>query len=151
MTALAAFPKPARLADLVAQGLVHLAAVLTNAGVAIITNRLLQAGTAPRYLGWGTGTTTAAVAQTALVAEAAPTTGGGRVLCTESRASLTVANDTYQLVGTITATVPVSVTEIGLFDAASTGNMLFRADSSSVNMAVNDQLQQTIQLRFVAG
>jgi hypothetical protein len=39
----------------------------TNAGTAIATNRFIQAGTAPKNIGWGIGTTTAAVTQTALV------------------------------------------------------------------------------------
>jgi len=37
-------------------------------------NRIIQAGTAPKNIGWGIGTTAAAVTDTALQTESAPTT-----------------------------------------------------------------------------
>src|SRR5690242_9978021 len=101
-------------------------AVFTNAGAAIITNRVIQAGTAPKNIGWGTGTTAAAVGDTALQTEVAPTTSGGRTVGTEARVTTSVTNDTYQVTGTVTQnqTGPVAITEAGLFDAVSAGNLL---------------------------
>jgi hypothetical protein len=92
----------AAVADAVASGLILLATVFTNAGAAIVTNRMIQAGTAPKNIGWGTGTNAAAVTDTALQTEAAPTTAGGRTVGTESRTTITNTNDNYQVVGTVT-------------------------------------------------
>jgi hypothetical protein len=128
-----------------------MANAFTNAGAAIVTNRMIQAGTAPKYLGWGVGTGAAAVTDTALGTESAPTTGGGRTVGTESRTTGTVTSDTYTVVGTITAGSSLAITEIGLFDAATAGNMLIRAVFSAVNVASGDAITATVGLRLVPG
>ena len=138
-----------RLGDLVKAGLISLATVFTNAGAAIITNRIIQAGTAPKNIGWGTGTTAAAVAQTALVTEAAPTTAGGRTVGTESRTTITNASDNYQVAGTVTAAGTLAITEGGLFDAVTTGNMLIRSDFAAVNVLSGDSISFTFGLKMV--
>lgn len=127
------------------------ATVFTNAGAAIITNRIIQAGTAPKNIGWGTGTTTAAVSQTALVTEAAPTTGGGRTVGTESRSTVTNTNDNYVVTGTVTAGGSLAITEAGLFDAVSAGNMLIRSDFSAINVVSGDSIAFTFGLKMVPG
>jgi hypothetical protein len=137
------------LADLVRKGLVALATAFTNAGAAIITNRIIQAGTAPKYIGWGTGTTTAAVGQTALVTEAAPTTSGGRTTGTESRTTISQTNDNWQNQGTVTAGGTLAITESATFDAVSSGNMLIRGDFSAVNVVSGDSIQFTFGLKMV--
>jgi len=138
-----------RLGDLVKAGLISLATVFTNAGAAIITNRIIQAGTAPKNIGWGVGTTTAAVSQTALVTESAPTTAGGRTVGTESRTTITNTNDNYQVTGTVTAGSTLAITEAGLFDAVSAGNMLIRSDFSAVNVVSGDSIAFTFGLKMV--
>lgn len=139
------------LKDKIRKGLVSLATVFTNAGAAIITNRVIQAGTAAKNIGWGTGVTAAAVTDTALGTEVAPTTAGGRTVGTESRVTTTVTNDTNQVVGTVTQTLagPVAITEAGLFDAVTTGNMLIRSVFSAVNTSLNDAIAFTFGLKQV--
>jgi hypothetical protein len=154
MTALA-LPRPQgglsdRLRAAARAGLISLAVAFTNAGCAIVTNRMMQAGTAPLRIGWGTGATPAAVTQTSLVSEAAPTTGGGRVVGTEARTTGTVPNDTYQVAGTVTAVSSLAITEAALFDAASSGNMLIRGDFAPVNVVAGDSIAFAISLRIVA-
>jgi hypothetical protein len=122
----------------------------TNAGTAIITNRVTQAGTAPKNIGWGVGTTTAAVTQTALVTESAPTTSGGRTVGTESRTTTTVTNDTYTVTGTVTAGSTLAITEAATFDATTAGNMLIRSDFSAVNVVSGDSIAFTFNLKFAA-
>jgi hypothetical protein len=139
-----------RIADAIRGGLVSLATVFTNAGTSIVTNRIIQAGTAPKNIGWGTGTTAAAVTDTALVTEAAPTTGGGRTVGTESRTTITVTNDNYQVVGTVTAVSSLAITEAGLFDAVSGGNLLIRSQFAAINVSAGDSIAFTVGLRFVA-
>lgn len=136
-----------RLKDL----LTAFATVFTNAGAAIITNRVTQAGTAPKNIGWGIGATAAAVSQTALVTESAPTTAGGRTVGTESRTTVTNTNDNYQVAGTVTAAGTLAITEAGLFDAVSAGNMLIRGDFAAVNVLSGDSIAFTIGLKFVPG
>ena len=138
-----------RLRDLVKAGLISLAVVFTNAGAAIVTNRIIQAGTAPKNIGWGTGTTAAAVTDTALQTEAAPTTSGGRTVGTESRTTVTNTNDNYQVAGTVTSGSTLAITEAGLFDAVSAGNMLIRAVFSAVNVLSGDAIAFTFGLKFV--
>ncbi|WP_428492176.1 hypothetical protein [Rhodopila sp.] len=132
------------------RAIIHaLGTVFTNAGAAIVTNRMIQAATAPKNLGWGVGTTAAAVTDTALGSEAAPTTGGGRVAGTESRATTTVTNDTYQVASTVTATSTLAITEAGLFDLVSAGNMLIRSVFAQVNVNSGDSIAFTAQLKYI--
>jgi hypothetical protein len=138
-----------RLRGALRGGILLMATAFTNAGAAIVTNRIIQAGTAPKNIGWGTGTTTAAVSQTALVTEAAPTTAGGRTVGTESRTTGSQTNDQYTVTGTVTAAGTLAITEAGLFDAVSTGNMLIRSDFSAVNVVSGDSIAFTFNLRFV--
>jgi len=138
------------LLDELKKGLTSLATVLTNAGVAVLTNRITQLGTAPKNIGWGTSATAAAVADTALGTEFAPTTAGGRTVGTESRATTTVTNDTYQVVGTITANTAGTITEAGLFDAVTAGNMLIHSVFTGVAVSISDSIAFTFQTKFVA-
>ena len=133
----------------VAAGIILLATVFTNAGAAIVTNRMIQAGTAPKNIGWGVGTNAAAVGDTALQTESAPTSGGGRTVGTESRTTVTNTNDNYQVVGTVTAGGVLAITEAGLFDAVSSGNLLTRGVFSAVNVVSGDSIVFTFGLKMV--
>lgn len=127
-----------------------LATVFTNAGAAIIANRVIQAGTAPRYIGVGTGTTAAAVGDTALQTEVSAVNGAARVTGTESRVTTTVTNDTYQVTGTWTCTSGTpAITEAGLFDAVTSGSLLLRDVFAAINMSSGMTLTITYGLKFV--
>lgn len=128
-----------------------LATVFVNGGTAIITNRVIQAGTAPKNIGWGIGTTAAAVGDTALQTESAPTTAGGRTVGTESRTTITQTNDNYQVVGTVTAGSTLAITEAGLFDNVTAGNMLIHSIFTAVNVVSGDSIAFTWGLKFVPG
>ena len=141
-----------RLADAVRAGIASLAVVFVNAGASIVTNRFTQiGGTQPKNIGWGVGTTTAAVGQTALVTESAPTTAGGRTVGTESITTVTQTNDNYRVVGTVTAGSTLAITEAGLFDNVTAGNMLIRADFAAVNVVSGDSIAFTFGLKFIPG
>lgn len=145
-------PRAKPLLDRLAEKLfVSLAVVFTNAGAAIITNRIIQAGTAPKNIGWGVGTNAAAVGDTALQTESAPTTSGGRTVGTESRTTITNTNDNYQVVGAVTAGSTLAITESGLFDAVSAGNLLIRAVFSAINVVSGDSIAFTFGLKMVPG
>ncbi len=126
-----------------------MATVFTNAGAAIVTNRIIQAGTAAKNIGWGIGTTAAAVSDTALQTESVPTTAGGRTVGTESRTTVTNAADNLQVAGTVTASSTLAVTEAGLLDAVTAGNMLIHSVFSAVNVVSGDSISFTFGLKFV--
>ena len=123
-----------------------MAAVLTNAGKAITTSRLKGTGTEPNYVAWGTGTGTAAVADTTLFTEASE----ARVAGTSIQQTTAVANDTYLVVGTIIADGAKTITNIGLFDAASAGNLFMHADfgGSGVPLNAGDAIQLVQKVQY---
>ena len=121
--------------------------VLTNAGKAITTNRLKGTGTEPNYVSVGTGATGAA--RTAAAADTALSTAvESRVVGTSTQQTTTVTSDTYQVVGTVTATAARAVDEAGLFDAASGGNMYLSATFPVVNLATGDSIQTTLKVAY---
>ena len=122
-----------------------MATVFTNAGKDIVTNRLKGSGTEPNYVAWGTGAGTAAVGDTTLFTEASEARTAG----TSTRQQTTVSNDTYQVVGTITcAGAGKTITNAGLFDASSAGNMLMKGDFTGVALNVGESIQFTMKLSF---
>lgn len=139
------------LADLIKVGLILLSTAFTNAGAAVVTNRIIQAGTAPKNIGWGTGSSGPTVADTALGSEAAPTTSGGRTVGSESRVTTSVTNDTYQVVGIVTAVSSLSITEAGTFDNVTAGNMLLRSVFGAIAVVSGDAIQFTFGLQFIPG
>lgn len=126
------------------------ATVITAVGKAIAAKRLIGATPAqlePQYLGIGVGATGAA--RTAVAADTALSSAvESRVAGTTSTVTTTATNDTYQNVGTVTATAGRAVDEAGLFDAASSGNMFLSATFNVINLATSDSLQLTCKAQF---
>lgn len=120
-----------------------MANVLTNVGKGIIAKRMLGATPAqaePNKIGWGTGTTAAAATDTALTTPAPE----ARVTATSSTVTTAQANDTYQLVGTLTSAAGATIAEVGVFDATSSGNMLGHCVFTGVALAAGEGIQFTI-------
>lgn len=126
------------------------ATVVTNSGKAIAAKRHIGATPSqaePSYIGMGVGATGAA--RTAVAADTALSTAvESRVAGTPSNVTTTVTNDTFQTVGTITASAARVVDEAGTFDAASAGNMDISATFPVVNLAIGDSLQLTMKKVF---
>lgn len=115
-----------------------------DAGKAIVTNLVSGiGGTVPKFVAMGTGAGPSASTGTALSTEVETRTSG-----TVSRVTTTVANDTYQVVGTVTATATRVVTECGLFDASTVGNMLIGSGISTITLANGDSITFTFKLQF---
>lgn len=116
-----------------------------DAGKAITTNRVSGiGGTVPQYCAMGTGVGPANSAATALTTEVE-----SRATGTPSRITVTVANDTYQCVGTQTATAPRTITECGLFDqSALGGNMYIGSGIAAINLAIGDSITWTYKLTY---
>ena len=96
----------------------------------------LDAATAK--IGWGTGTGTHAKASTTLFTEAS-----------EARVAATVTQpvaDKNQWVATLTADAGKTITNAGLFDAATAGNLVVAGDFTGIALATGDKIEFTISL-----
>lgn len=123
------------------------ATIIVNAGQAIVTNLVSGlGGTVAKFVAWGTGAGTAGVTDTTLFTE---TTDETRTSGTVTRVMTTVANDTVQVVGQITvATAGKTITNVGLFDATTTGNLYFKSDFTGLALLVGESITFTIKIKF---
>jgi hypothetical protein len=123
------------------------ATVITNAGQAINANLVSGlGGTVPGYVAWGTGAGTTAVTDTTLFTES---TEEARTNGTKSRVTTTVTNDTYQLVGTITVvTSNKTITNVGIFDASTSGNLFFKSDFTGLALLIGDSITFTLKNKY---
>jgi hypothetical protein len=121
-----------------------MATLLVNTGKAIITNYLNGgAATQPKYVAWGTGAGTTGATDTTLFTEVLP-----RVSGTTSQVTTSTTNDTYQVVGTQTAGVTETITNAGLFDASTSGNLFIKGDFTGVPLSSGDSIQFTFKCQF---
>jgi hypothetical protein len=95
-----------------------MATVVTRKGKDILSGRLIGSTPTqaePKIVTWGLNPAglTAAVTDVAMFDESAE----ARVTGTSSAVTTTTANDTYQVVGTITASASRAITEFGAFDS----------------------------------
>ena len=120
-----------------------MATLLVNTGKAVVTNRILGSGTQPNYVAWGTGAGTTAATDTTLFTETGTRTAG-----TGSQQTTSTTNDTYQVIGTLTAGSTLAITNAGLFDASTSGNLFVKGDFSTVNLNTGDSIQFTFKTQF---
>jgi len=121
-----------------------LADIYTSAGEAVVAD--LIDGTSSTHLdatnakvGWGTGAGTAAKGDTTLFTEAA-----------EARVAAVVSQptaDTNQWVATITSASSQTITNAGLFDAASAGNLIIHGDFTGIAVTDGSKIEFTIKLQ----
>ena len=122
-----------------------MATVFTNIGKAYVAAKLDGSiVTTLNRVGWGTGAGTAGPTDTTLFTEAAET----RATATLSHLTTTTANDTFQAIGTLTSLSGQTITNAGVFDAASAGNLAVKADHTGLPLLANDSIQYTFQLKF---
>jgi len=121
-----------------------MATLLVNTGKAIVTNYLAGgAATQPKYVGWGTGAGTTAATDTTLFTEVGTRTSG-----TTTQQTTSTTNDTYQVIGTVTAGSSLTITNAGLFDALSSGNLFVKGDFTGVALTSGDSIQFTFKTQF---
>ena len=108
--------------------------LVVTAGKNWVADRMNDANAVMSHMAVGTGTTTAAAGQTALVTE------------TDRNAltSTTVTNNAVAYVATWAAgDATAALTEAGIFDASSSGDMLARTVFSVVNKGASDSMTIT--------
>lgn len=125
-----------------------IANLITNAGKALVAARIaLDSGdsggeTKANYIAIGTGTTPAALTDTALESEIT-TDGGERAEATVTKETTDVTDDTIVLSKTFTFTGSFNVSESGVFNAASSGELLNHQVFSAVPVVSGDSLEVT--------
>ena len=67
---------------------------------------------------------------------------------TSTRQTTNTTNDTYQVIATRTATGAGTVTNAGLWDAASGGNLFLKGDFTGIGLSSGDAIQFTIKAIF---
>jgi hypothetical protein len=121
--------------------------IITNAGIAEVTALMGNVGspTAFTYLALGSSSTAVSATDTTLTTEI--TTGGlARAAATVTQETTTVSNDTLQLDKTWTATIPLTVEECGVFNDATTGDMLGHALTTTKALLASDTIQVTYKV-----
>lgn len=120
-----------------------MASLVTNTGLANITAAWHAYASRARYLAWGVGS-----GQDEQDNDLADTTGiaESRVEGATSQQTTNTTNDTYRVMGTITAAGSRAITEVGVFDASSSGNMCIYGDFSVINLAASDSITFTVNV-----
>lgn len=119
---------------------------ITNAGLAVIAKRLGGITANPiTHMAIGTGTPTVTTLQSEI-----STGGGARAAVTPASATTTVTNDTVRSTNTFTFSGSFAVTEEGLFNASSSGDMPASRSFSVINVSSGDSLQITHDIVITA-
>jgi hypothetical protein len=119
--------------------------LFVNAGRAITTNRLRAGGTEPLYIHWGTGATDPVGGDTALQTPGTES----RVAGTSSQQTTTTSNDTYQVTGSLTCNATgKTISEAGLFDASTSGNLFMRGTFTGIPVVQNDSIAFTMKVAY---
>lgn len=121
-----------------------MADVFTDAGenlvADIITNPSAHPGAGAWYCAWGTGAGTASKSDTTLFTEASE----ARVATTDNQPSPNI----NRFVATMTADGSKTITNAGIFDASTAGELLLKSDFTGVALNLNDSIQFTFELTW---
>jgi hypothetical protein len=119
-----------------------MAIVFTVTGHSALTTRVIGSGNQPSYVAWGTGAGTMSATANTLYGEA-----NDRVQGTASPFTSACTNDTYQVVGILSATAAYAITNAGIFDGSTNGNMWVAGDFGTLNLASGDSVSFTVRLQ----
>jgi len=118
-----------------------MADIYTDAGEDLTADIMDGTTAAPTYrVAWGTGAGTAAKGDTTLFTEAAE----ARVNTTQSQP----ASNQNRFVGTITSASSQTITNAGILDAATSGNMLLKSDFTGIAVVSGDKIEFTFTLTW---
>lgn len=126
----------------------HIRNLVTTAGKGKASGLLNGAtSTAFTYLAVGTGTVAPDADDTTLGTEITDS-GLARASATCTQTTTSTTNDTAQWVKSWSVSGSKAVTESGIFDASSSGNLLARQTFSAINVASGDTLQFTWKVQL---
>ena len=120
-----------------------MATVYTSVGETVVVDLIdgvsaVHLDAANAKVGWGTGAGTAGKADTTLFVEAS-----------EARVAAAISQptaDKNQWVATITANGAKTITNAGLFNAATVGDLIIHGDFTGIVLALGDKIEFTITL-----
>lgn len=120
-----------------------MADIFTDAGEDLVADQM-DSNTMSAAIVWrvaqGTGGGTAGKTDTTLFTEASET----RVVTTDSQPS----SNQNRYVGTIVADGTKTITNAGIFDAATSGNMLLKSDFGGIAVVASDSIQFTFTITW---
>lgn len=119
-----------------------MATVFTTVGETLTADYFDGTASAPAnwYIAWGTGAGTAAKGDTTLFTEASE----ARVIATESQPTASQ----NRFVATIIADGSKTITNSGVFDASTSGNMPIKGDFTGIPLDLNDAIEFTVTLTW---
>lgn len=119
-----------------------MADIFTDVGETLVADYVDGTASAPTnwYIAWGTGAGTAAKGDTTLFTEASE----ARVTATESQPTA----DANRFVGTITADGTKTITNAGVFDASTVGNLFLKSDFTGIALNASDSIQFTFTITW---
>lgn len=119
-----------------------MADIFTDVGETLVADYVDGTASAPAnwYVAWGTGAGTAAKGDTTLFTEASE----ARVTATESQP----AANQNRFVATLTADGSKTITNAGVLDASTVGNLLLKSDFTGIALALNDSIQFTFTITW---
>lgn len=119
-----------------------MADIFTDVGETLVADYVDGTASAPTnwHIAWGTGAGTAAKGDTTLFTEASE----ARVIATESQP----AANQNRFVGTITADGTKTITNAGVFDASTVGNMLLKSDFTGIAVNASDTIEFTFTITW---
>jgi hypothetical protein len=120
-----------------------MATIYTDVGENVTADYFDGTSSAPAnyYVAWGTGTGTASKTDTTLFTEASET----RVTpTTEDQPS----SNQNRWIATLTADGSKTITNAGLFDALTGGNMVIKGDFTGIALTASDKIEFTITLTW---
>lgn len=117
-----------------------MASVITFVGEERLVDVLVGTfGVLGSYIAWGSGAGTAGKGDTTLFTEESESRVAGTV---SKIGSGTTAK--YQIVGTITASAPKTITNAGTFTASSGGTLVFKGDFTGIVLGSGDAITFTV-------
>lgn len=118
-----------------------MADIFTDVGETLVADYVDGTASAPTnwYIGWGTGAGTAAKGDTTLFTEV-----GTRQTATESQP----AANQNRFVATLTSSGANTITNAGVFDASTSGNMLLKSDFTGIPLADTEQIEFTFTITW---
>jgi hypothetical protein len=118
-----------------------MADIFTDAGEELVADILDGTVAVPTWRSaWGTGAGTAGKTDTTLFTEAAE----ARVSTAQTQPSANI----NQFKATMTSASAQTITNAGIFDAASSGNMLQKSDFAGIALANGDKIEFTFQITW---
>lgn len=123
--------------------------VFTDVGKNWVADKMRESGIAAatvfaNRIAWGTGATVPTQTSTVISTETTP----ARATATMTGVTTTTTGDTFQAVGTLTADAGKTITNAGLFDAATTGDLVLTGDHAGVPLLTGDSIEYTFKLQF---